>query len=429
MGRYVEVTVSTVGLTQTGRRAPSTIGMVGRAVGSNFTLNTAYTIISPSEAADLFGTTSALYQSILRAFSEGASKIIAVPADVTAESQETFSGDGSETEFTLSKSPAQPLDSVTVDSVAQTEGEDFYVDYGNGKVIFYTAPASGTDNVAVDFSAHTAAQIETAIAVLEEVDVGLVCGAMMFDSALLEKIKAHCDTMRTDLPRMATYMLKNAETTLTLATTLASQDSILIMHKSLQDVASLCAGTISSYQPWTDMTSKPVENIVQTGRFTSSEIAAADAAFVVTMYDPPKQTGNAKVFSTGWTLDADRDLGFIDQVRVAYFFKGILEFGLTTPKIIGTIRINRNGMRELDNYIASLLNPYVANGVIDGFTIVNAARNLLELQDPDETQIQQIITLQANRRLEDAYKIQVQVIYAGTAIFIGINLALTGGVA
>ena len=88
MGRYIKVTVSADGLFAVAQRSWSIIGMIGHATGSNFVVGTAYTIKSPTEAKDLFGSDSALYNSILLAFSNGATEIIAIPAAVTSETQE-----------------------------------------------------------------------------------------------------------------------------------------------------------------------------------------------------------------------------------------------------------------------------------------------------------------------------------------------------
>ena len=133
MGRYVTVVISTEGSYQVGSRGWGDIGMIGRSVATGVgagELNTAYVITSPSDAQTLFGGDSALYNSILLAFDNGATKVLAVPTDVTEQLPETFNGDDSTTEFELTSIPTQPIDEVTLGGVPQTEGVDFYVDYG-----------------------------------------------------------------------------------------------------------------------------------------------------------------------------------------------------------------------------------------------------------------------------------------------------------
>jgi hypothetical protein len=431
MGRYVKVTVSAEGLFAVAQRSWSTIGIVGRAIGSNFTVDTAYLIKSPTEAKDLFDESSALYQSILLAFQNGATEIWAIPTAVTAETPEPFAGDGNTKEFTLSKIPTQPIDSVTINAVPQVEGTDFTVDYGNSKIIFNTAPPSGSPagDIIVGYSTHSTVQFQSALTVLEDYDVQLVCGAMIFDSLLFDDLLNHTVAMEPTKPRMGIYMLKNGETTLTLASLLASKLSILIAHKSLKDVSAACIGRIASLRPWESLTLKDVGGLEQTSKFTNTEIAAFDGAFIVTMLDPPLLTGIAVVFSNGWNLDPTRTLGFIDQVRVVHYLPSILELGLTNPNVIGKMRMNRAGLRQLNSFIASLLNPQVSAGAIDNYTIINPALNLFEKQNPDAADLDAIENLQATRSLSGAYQIQVQVVYAGAIEFISMELELTGGVA
>ncbi|RLG91050.1 MAG: hypothetical protein DRO36_05005 [Candidatus Hecatellales archaeon] len=70
-----------------------------------------------------------------------------------AAKQDTFDGDGSTKEFTLTYGDVlHGSVTVTVDDDEKTEGTDYTVDYEAGKVTFGTAPASGTGNVVVDYS-------------------------------------------------------------------------------------------------------------------------------------------------------------------------------------------------------------------------------------------------------------------------------------
>ena len=64
----------------------------------------------------------------------------------------TFSGDGSTTEFQLPYPyfPIETVQDVSVGGTSQTEGTDYAMDYWDGRLIFSSAPASGTDNISVD---------------------------------------------------------------------------------------------------------------------------------------------------------------------------------------------------------------------------------------------------------------------------------------
>lgn len=64
---------------------------------------------------------------------------------------ETFSGDGAETEFTVSNTKLLCVNEVSVSSSVQTKHVDYSIDLRNNKIIFATAPASGSNNVSVDY--------------------------------------------------------------------------------------------------------------------------------------------------------------------------------------------------------------------------------------------------------------------------------------
>jgi len=67
--------------------------------------------------------------------------------------QDTFNGDDSTTEFTLTYGDiVHGSVVIEVDETELTEDTDYTVDYSAGKITFQTAPASGTDNIVVDYS-------------------------------------------------------------------------------------------------------------------------------------------------------------------------------------------------------------------------------------------------------------------------------------
>jgi hypothetical protein len=67
---------------------------------------------------------------------------------VTTTTQ-TFSGNGVLTQFTVSNTPLANVRSITISAVAQTYGTDYAI---SGNVItFNTAPASGTNNISVQY--------------------------------------------------------------------------------------------------------------------------------------------------------------------------------------------------------------------------------------------------------------------------------------
>lgn len=66
---------------------------------------------------------------------------------------ETFSGDGTTTSFTLTNEYIKPgSETVTVDGA---EVHNYKINYITGEITFEIAPASGTDNISVDYNYFT----------------------------------------------------------------------------------------------------------------------------------------------------------------------------------------------------------------------------------------------------------------------------------
>lgn len=72
----------------------------------------------------------------------------------TTTNTETFSGDGSTTEFSLSVPAGNHLSAITslqVGGSAVDKWKDYDIDLQNKKVTFDTAPATGTDNIEITY--------------------------------------------------------------------------------------------------------------------------------------------------------------------------------------------------------------------------------------------------------------------------------------
>ena len=63
---------------------------------------------------------------------------------------ETFSGDNSTKQFTVTNTPLQCVNSLTVGGVAQVKHVDYNIDLDNSRVNFAVAPASGSNNISID---------------------------------------------------------------------------------------------------------------------------------------------------------------------------------------------------------------------------------------------------------------------------------------
>lgn len=78
--------------------------------------------------------------------------------NITDNQVQTFSGDGSTTQFDIPAPyhPIRNVNSVTVGGSSQTVATDYAVDYFAGTLFFESAPATGTDNISIDVDYYTA---------------------------------------------------------------------------------------------------------------------------------------------------------------------------------------------------------------------------------------------------------------------------------
>lgn len=83
-----------------------------------------------------------------------ARKNVTDPSSRGSSATETFSGNGSNTQFTVANTNLKHITTVTISSVAKTEYSDFTVEYfgsNKGRITFTTAPATGTNNISVTY--------------------------------------------------------------------------------------------------------------------------------------------------------------------------------------------------------------------------------------------------------------------------------------
>ena len=68
---------------------------------------------------------------------------------------EEFNGGGTEFSLTPTSGTMSCITAVTVDSVAQTKWKDYYIDFQNEKVIFYSNTGAGVNNVDITYKRGT----------------------------------------------------------------------------------------------------------------------------------------------------------------------------------------------------------------------------------------------------------------------------------
>ena len=90
---------------------------------------------------------------------------IKAAATLTAVTTELFSGDGSTTAFTLANNPVVPgSETILVAAAAQTYSTHFTIAWDTGIVTFVTAPATGTDNIDIDYTYYAITSVKVSLA-------------------------------------------------------------------------------------------------------------------------------------------------------------------------------------------------------------------------------------------------------------------------
>jgi hypothetical protein len=183
----------------------------------------------------------------------------------------------------------------------------------------------------------------------------------------------------------------------------ASSRMVFVAGNSPDDVASAAAGVIGGVDPWVSLVLKPVQGITQTGDFTDQALLTLmhpDQLGIVQpkvnpVVHPEFLAGSGPVMGEGFTADGTGERQYIDIVRtiddIAFRVKAVL----TSPQVIGTLRINQPGLRNVKSLMQATLNAQVAAGEIDGFAIDIPIQAIVDKdpkdRTPDETlQLQQV---------------------------------------
>jgi hypothetical protein len=199
----------------------------------------------------------------------------------------------------------------------------------------------------------------------------------------------------------------------------ASSRMVLVAANSPDDVAAATAGVIAGVDPWVSLVLKPVSGIGITGDFTDAAIQAFVAPdqsnltqpHVIPIVHPDFLAGSGPVMGEGFTADGTGQRLYVDIVRTIDDIAFRLKATLTSPQVIGTLRINRPGLRVLASIVRAMLAARVAAGEIDGFALDIPIQALTELDPAQLTadQQQQLKQVQNSRQLA----FNVSVTFAG----------------
>jgi hypothetical protein len=200
---------------------------------------------------------------------------------------------------------------------------------------------------------------------------------------------------------------------------------VYIAHKSDQDAAAAVAGVIAGYQPHVSLLLKPVN--ITSPSFTPADIQELNGSEapdsgpagrgVNWLTTPSLIPGQGVYLGEGYT-GAPGEKKYIDLVRAVDDVTFRLKAQLI--KTIGNLRISRSGLRALIAQMESVLDPLVANEVIEGYELVIPLLAMLD-KDPaalTPSEAAQINNAQAQRVVQ----VMSAVDYAGAIHRIAITL-------
>jgi hypothetical protein len=199
----------------------------------------------------------------------------------------------------------------------------------------------------------------------------------------------------------------------------ASSRMAFVVADSSDDVACAAAGVIAGVDPWISLVLKPVNGIGINGELSDQAIniylhpdqSNLTQPHVIPIVHPDFLAGSGPVMGEGFSADGTGQRLYVDIVRSIDDIAFRLKATLTSPQVIGTLRINRAGLRVLFAIVEALLKGRVDAGEIDDFAIDIPIQALTEM-DPSQltpAQQQQLQQVQNSRLLP----FNISVTYAG----------------
>jgi hypothetical protein len=195
----------------------------------------------------------------------------------------------------------------------------------------------------------------------------------------------------------------------------SSSRTVFVAADSPDDIASAAAGVIAGVDPWVSLILKPVNGIGINGDLPDNAISTylspsdsnLNQPHVIPILHPDFLAGSGPVMGEGFTADGTGQRLYIDIVRTIDDIAFRLKAALTSPQVIGTLRINRPGLRVLVSIVRATLKARVAAGEIDDFDVDIPIQALTEADPSTLTadQQQQLQQVQNSRQL--AFNISV----------------------
>jgi hypothetical protein len=189
----------------------------------------------------------------------------------------------------------------------------------------------------------------------------------------------------------------------------SSSRIVFAAHNSPDDVAAAVAGVIAGVDPWVSLVLKPVQGITQVGDFTDQalltflhpEQTGLGQPRVNPVVHPEFLAGSGPVMGEGFTADGTGQVEYADTRRTIDDIANRIKATLTSPQVIGTLRVNRPGLRILNSILQAMLNARVAEGEIDSYAIDIPIQAIVEKDEKDRTaaEQQQLQQVQNSRQL------------------------------
>jgi hypothetical protein len=199
----------------------------------------------------------------------------------------------------------------------------------------------------------------------------------------------------------------------------SSSRTVFVAADSPDDIASAAAGVIAGVDPWVSLILKPVNGIGINGDLSDDAISTylspsdsnLNQPHVIPILHPDFLAGSGPVMGEGFTADGTGQRLYIDIVRTIDDIAFRLKAALTSPEVIGTLRINRPGLRVLVSIVSATLKARVDAGEIDDFDVDIPIQALTEADPSTLTadQQQQLQQVQNSRQLA----FNVSVTYSG----------------
>jgi hypothetical protein len=210
----------------------------------------------------------------------------------------------------------------------------------------------------------------------------------------------------------------------------ASSRMVFVVANSPDDIASAAAGVIAGVDPWVSLVLKPVNGIGINGDLSDQAIniyLAPDQSNLVQPHvnpivHPDFFAGSGPVMGEGFTADGTGERLYTDITLVIDFLGNLLKTTLTSPQVIGTLRINRIGLRMVNNIVSAVLAGQVAAGVIDDYAIDIPIQALTEMDPSQLTAAQQQLLQQAQNSRQLGFNVLVTYVGAIQQLLVTLNL-------